>query len=72
MKKIKITMTLPIEYIETLQGFISGGIGTSDDDQFSYEMKAVLRKLDNIVNKYYKKNKTQLPKPDIKIQNIYL
>lgn len=58
--KTKITIQIPIEIAETLQGLIDGCIGTSGDDCFSEQMKKFLSALDEKVNNYYlNKNKTK-------------
>lgn len=51
--KSNITITIPLEVAETLQGFIDSGIGSSGDDEFTRQMKIVLKKLDKVVLKHY-------------------
>jgi hypothetical protein len=48
-----VTITIPLDIAETLQGLIDGSIGGSDDDEFNRQMSIVLKKLDKAVNKHY-------------------
>ena len=48
-----VTITIPLEVAETLQCYIDGGIGSSEDDEFTREMKIVLKRLDRQVSKHY-------------------
>lgn len=54
-KKKTVTITIPLDIAETLQGFISGGIGSSDCDDFSEQMGSVEKKLINKISKHYNK-----------------
>lgn len=57
--KPHVTIAIPIEVAETLEGLIDGCIGTSEDDDFNYEMKIVLSQLKTNIKKYYSNiNKT--------------
>jgi hypothetical protein len=69
--KDKITISITPEQATTLAGFISGGIGTSDDDTFNKHMKPVLKSIDAAVNKYYK-GKPKFTKPSVAPTIIYL
>lgn len=53
-KPKKISITIPLELAETLQGFIDGGIGTSSDDDFTRQMNIVLKNLSKAIDKHYK------------------
>jgi hypothetical protein len=48
-----VTITIPLEVAETLQGLIDGSIGSSDSNYFNKEMAVVLKKLDKQVSKHY-------------------
>ena len=48
-----VTITIPLEVAETLQGLIDGSIGSSDSDEFNKQMVVVLKKLDRQVSKHY-------------------
>lgn len=48
-----VTITIPLEVAETLQGLIDGSIGCSDSDEFNEQMAVVLKKLDRQVSKHY-------------------
>lgn len=52
-KKSTVTIVIPLHIAETLEGFIDGGIGTSDDDQFSKQMKVVMKELKKELSKHY-------------------
>ncbi len=48
-----VSITIPLEIAETLVAYISGGLGTSDDDEFSRQMKIVQDKLDKSMARHY-------------------
>ena len=48
-----VTITIPLDIAETLQGLIDGCIGSSEDDEFTKQMKVVLKKLDKSISKHY-------------------
>lgn len=48
-----VSITIPLDIAETLQGLIDGCIGSSEDDEFAKQMKIVLRKLDKAISKHY-------------------
>lgn len=48
-----VTITIPLDIAETLVAYISGGIGTSEDDEFSRQMTVVQDKLDRSMQKHY-------------------
>lgn len=50
-KPPRISISIRLEDAETLQGFVDGGIATSDDEDFSKVMKRILKQLDKKVNK---------------------
>lgn len=56
-KKVRFTMTLNIEALETLSGLLDGCMGTSDSDDFNEDIRPIIRKIDNAIKKYYAKNK---------------
>jgi len=47
-----VTIAIPLDIAETLQGLIDGCIGSSEDDEFTKQMKVVLKKLDKSVSKH--------------------
>jgi hypothetical protein len=51
--KRSVTITIPLNIAETLQGLVDGCIGSSEDDEFSKQMKLVLKMLDKSVSKHY-------------------
>lgn len=48
-----VTITLPLDIAETLQGLVDGCNGSSEDDEFSRQMNIVLKKLDRGISKHY-------------------
>jgi len=48
-----VTITLPLDIAETLQGLVDGCNGSSEDEDFSREMRIVLKKLDKAISKHY-------------------
>jgi hypothetical protein len=50
-KSVKLLM--PLHVAETLHGFIDGGIGTSEDDEFSKQMKPLIKKLEKEFDRIY-------------------
>ena len=49
----RVTITLPLDIVETLQGLVDGCNGSSEDDEFSRQMNIVLKKLDKAISKHY-------------------
>jgi hypothetical protein len=54
-KTAKISITIPLNVAETLEGLIDGAIGTADCDEFVSEMKQVLKALEKSFNRRLKK-----------------
>ena len=48
-----VTITLPLDIAETLQSLVDGSNGSSEDDEFSNQMRVVLKKLDKAISKHY-------------------
>lgn len=48
-----VTIKLPLDIAETLQGLIDGSNGSSEDEEFSRQMNIVLKKLDKAISKHY-------------------
>ena len=48
-----VTITLPLDIAETLQGLVDGCNGSSEDEEFSRQMNIVLKKLDRVISKHY-------------------
>lgn len=57
-KPPRISISIQLEDAHTLQGFIDGGRGTSDDDDFSAFATRVLKQLDKKVDAFYNKKTT--------------
>jgi len=48
-----VSISISLDIAETLVAYISGGLGTSCDDEFSRQMKIVQDKLDKAMSKHY-------------------
>lgn len=48
-----VRIQIPLDVAETLHGFIDGGIGTSECDDFTKEMSLVNKRLEKAINKHY-------------------
>lgn len=49
----KITITLPLDIAQTVQGFVDGCVGLAEDMEFVEQMNIVLNKLEKSINRSY-------------------